>query len=72
VVDDEARRWAEAARSELVASPVACEYEDVHWSRRGHDFSFDASAPRLQGRGAAEACLCFGEQVVSGGFGDCA
>ena len=61
VVDDEARRGAEAERSEPVAVAVAGEDEDVHAVGGGHDLALDASAARLECGWAPELRLCCGE-----------
>ena len=72
MVDDEACRGAEAARSEPLAVAVAGEDEDVHALGGGHDFAFDTPAAGLECGWAPQPSLCFGEQLVGGLFGDLA
>jgi hypothetical protein len=70
VVDDEARRRADAAWAESLAVSVAGEDEDVHALGGGHDLALDASASGLESGWASQARLRFGEQVVGGLLGD--
>ncbi|MGO9882603.1 MAG: hypothetical protein ACLPV4_06265, partial [Solirubrobacteraceae bacterium] len=70
MVDDEARRGADAPRSEPLAVSVAGQDEDVHAFCGGHDLAFDAAAAGPECGWAPQARVCFGEQVVGGLLGD--
>jgi hypothetical protein len=61
VVDDKARRGPNAARSQPFAIAVACQDEDVHALRGGHDLAFHAPAARLESRWSSKARLGLGE-----------
>jgi hypothetical protein len=61
MIDDEARGWAEAVRSQALAVAVACKHEDVHRLGGGDHLPLDAPASRLAPGWSAKARFGLGE-----------